>query len=105
MPILLDCDCGKTLKARDDLAGMWVDCPACGRGLLVPLPEGPTGAPSIASQPQESAPRPSEAASAPPRWRPPDYQAANELQTKIAPLSPLTKSAETSWRGLVYWVL
>jgi len=103
MPIILDCDCGKKLKARDDLAGKWVNCPACGRGLLVPLPETP--AQSIEIQPRES-----QAAAAPipdyqPRWRPPDYEAAKHPQPVIAAPAPKLKSAEASWRGFVHYLL
>src|SRR5262245_20938896 len=38
MPIPLTCDCGKSLRAPDGLAGKKVRCPACNAVLPVPLP-------------------------------------------------------------------
>jgi DNA-directed RNA polymerase subunit RPC12/RpoP len=40
MPIAVQCQCGKQLRARDDSAGKKVKCPACGAGVLVPPSEG-----------------------------------------------------------------
>jgi hypothetical protein len=37
--IRVACACGKRLKARPDLAGKTVQCPACRRRLVVPAPE------------------------------------------------------------------
>jgi hypothetical protein len=39
MPIVVDCSCGKKLKAADGSAGRRVKCPACGTVLVVPAPE------------------------------------------------------------------
>jgi DNA-directed RNA polymerase subunit RPC12/RpoP len=40
MPISLTCnECGKRLKARDELAGKLLPCPNCGRKVLVPEPD------------------------------------------------------------------
>jgi hypothetical protein len=38
MPITLDCDCGRTLKLRDELAGRRIKCPHCGTIHVVPNP-------------------------------------------------------------------
>ena len=48
MPILVDCPCGKKFRARDELSGKRVKCPACGQVLPVPSakpapPTTPTG--------------------------------------------------------------
>jgi hypothetical protein len=39
MPIPLNCPCGRTLHAKDELAGRQVKCPQCGAILTVPKPE------------------------------------------------------------------
>jgi len=39
MPINVHCDCGKTLRVKDEYAGRSGKCPACGRRVDVPLPE------------------------------------------------------------------
>lgn len=36
MSIQLTCDCGKRLKAPDELAGKKAKCPSCGRAITVP---------------------------------------------------------------------
>src|SRR5215510_14186671 len=104
MPIIFDCECGKKLKARDDLAGQWVDCPACGRGLLVPLADSASTPAEVAIKEEAPARSPSPPAY-PPAWRPPDYAAARYAQPVIAAPSPQLERAESSWRGFVYWVL
>jgi len=38
MPILVTCECGRTLRANDAQAGRQCRCPACGIILVVPLP-------------------------------------------------------------------
>lgn len=37
MSIYVACECGQAFHARDDLAGQRLACPACGRGLQVPI--------------------------------------------------------------------
>jgi hypothetical protein len=39
MPITMECQCGKHLRAREDLAGRRVKCPECGTVLQVPEAE------------------------------------------------------------------
>ncbi len=41
MPIPLQCDCGRSLRIKDELAGRKVKCPQCAAVLVVPLPEAP----------------------------------------------------------------
>ncbi len=39
MPILVNCDCGKALRAKEELAGKKVRCPACSKVMKLPIPE------------------------------------------------------------------
>src|SRR5262245_50021248 len=108
MPIILDCDCGKQLKARDDLAGKWVNCPACGRGLLIPLPENQAGSADELALRQEpgTAPRVPDPETYQRRWRPPQAHSGDVRAVPVitAP-PPRLKSAESSWRGFVHYLL
>jgi DNA-directed RNA polymerase subunit RPC12/RpoP len=36
MSVTLQCECGKRLRVKDDLAGKRVKCPSCGHAILVP---------------------------------------------------------------------
>jgi len=36
MPILIECDCGKSYRVKDDLAGRKIRCPGCGDPVSVP---------------------------------------------------------------------
>ncbi|MBI1916329.1 MAG: hypothetical protein HYS12_16595, partial [Planctomycetes bacterium] len=36
MPIKVQCDCGRTMTVRDELAGKLARCPACKRPVRVP---------------------------------------------------------------------
>jgi RsiW-degrading membrane proteinase PrsW (M82 family) len=38
MSIVVSCSCGKEFRARDDLAGRRLRCPACGGALVIPQP-------------------------------------------------------------------
>src|SRR5262245_30811827 len=110
MPIVLDCDCGKKLKARDDLAGKWVNCPACGRGLLVPLPENQAQSTGEVALKGAAAP-PAPQASVPAaleyqqRWRVPKYTTNQRPLPAITAPEPRLRSAESSWRGFVHYLL
>src|SRR5438874_6612787 len=42
MAIRLSCPCGKRFTAKEDSAGEYVRCPACGKKVVVPEPEGGT---------------------------------------------------------------
>ena len=50
MPIKVSCQCGKTLTAKDSLAGKRVKCPKCGAPLTTsrPQPKQPAADDSIA---------------------------------------------------------
>jgi hypothetical protein len=53
MPITVSCECGRSLKARDEYAGTRAECPTCGR--TVQIPEAKTKAePAPASVEEES---------------------------------------------------
>jgi hypothetical protein len=41
MPIPLQCDCGRSMRVKDELAGRKVKCPQCAAVLTVPQPEPP----------------------------------------------------------------
>jgi hypothetical protein len=41
MPIPLTCDCGRTMRVKDELAGRKIRCPDCTATLAVPKPETP----------------------------------------------------------------
>ncbi len=41
MPIPVKCDCGKSLKVKDELAGRRIRCPGCQEAVRVPMPEAP----------------------------------------------------------------
>src|SRR5690606_8601992 len=53
MPILVTCECGRTLRARDAQAGKQCRCPACGLILIVPLPaiDDDSAAPAVTRAP------------------------------------------------------
>ena len=40
MPIRATCTCGKSVQAKDELAGKRVKCPGCGQPLVIPMPGG-----------------------------------------------------------------
>ena len=39
MPLTVTCDCGRTLRLKEELAGRKVRCPSCAGALTVPEPE------------------------------------------------------------------
>lgn len=45
-PIFVECQCGKKLKIKPELAGMKGKCPACGSMINIPVPIADTGASS-----------------------------------------------------------
>src|SRR5438270_7136016 len=49
MKILVTCPCGRQMIAGDDLAGTYLECPACGEQLLFPVEvlQMDTGEPSV----------------------------------------------------------
>lgn len=40
MPVSVQCECGRNLKARDEFAGKRAECPTCGRTLTIPQSPG-----------------------------------------------------------------
>lgn len=52
MPILMTCDCGATLRAKDEQAGKRTRCPSCSKILTIPTPDKVTAEkPRPAAQP------------------------------------------------------
>jgi hypothetical protein len=51
MTIPVTCDCGRKLRAKPELAGRRVKCPACGGALVVPDPTS-----GVASEPYTDKP-------------------------------------------------
>jgi len=114
MAISLTCsDCGKRLKARDELAGKLLPCPNCGHKVLVPEADENIAGYLL----QDDAPPPSEPAPSisPPaseeeeeqivvRRKPP--QAATKAQ-RAAPktLPPLTTNEPPLWLRHLHWLL
>jgi RsiW-degrading membrane proteinase PrsW (M82 family) len=103
MAIIIECQCGRTLRARDELAGRWVRCPNCRQGVLVPLPDDEPQERGAIELADEEPVRPPPAPLPPPRWRPPS--AAADAPAPLAPPPAQVKQAESSWRGHIYWVL
>jgi hypothetical protein len=56
MPILLTCDCGKKLRAKEDWKGTKVKCPGCGKVLKIPDEQDELVLPVRADPPVKSAP-------------------------------------------------
>ncbi len=56
MPIEFDCDCGKSLRVKDELAGRTIRCPECDERITVPEDEEPARAIPIA-KPARPTPR------------------------------------------------
>lgn len=50
MAISVQCACGKSLSAKDELAGRRVKCPACQQPLLIPAAQKPVAATSISAR-------------------------------------------------------
>lgn len=44
MPISVQCECGRMLKAREEFAGKRAECPTCGRTLAIPEQNSPSPA-------------------------------------------------------------
>ena len=114
MVIVVECECGRKLRADARLAGRWVKCPACNRAVQVPAldappaPQAPLQTPpapredlSISDAPVREGPAPF----APPRFTKPDMSAYSAPRPVIAPPSDDTLAAENSWRGYIFWLL
>jgi hypothetical protein len=55
VPLVSKCACGKQLRARDELAGKRVKCPACGRAVNVPGPSRAGGQAAVQAETEVSA--------------------------------------------------
>jgi hypothetical protein len=58
MAISLTCACGKTLRAKDELAGKRVKCPSCGKAVAIPSAGAPAGPTPPAAKPRPETPPP-----------------------------------------------
>ena len=119
MAIAFDCACGKSLHAKDELAGKKTRCPGCGSILTIPAPErAPVDDDDVATylfQP-ESKPRQSDLIQSPsshgatmsePVYRPASAsrKPANEPAPKVARSDRETKPGAGSIREYSYWLL
>jgi RsiW-degrading membrane proteinase PrsW (M82 family) len=119
MPILVLCECGRQLRARDELAGRRCRCPACGTLVTVPPPpvSASDGGPrNIASaSPSAKVPAAPPAPPAPPllgyagtetpfHAEPLVHGAAHPLPV-IARAPVDVERLEKSWRGNLFWLL
>ncbi|HEX3357228.1 MAG TPA: PrsW family glutamic-type intramembrane protease [Tepidisphaeraceae bacterium] len=114
MVIVVECQCGRKLRAGEQLAGRWVKCPQCGQGVFVTPAEAVIAPGPVVSAPIVSAPVPPMNAAPVPKttftampsaFQGPDY-ASGERRVKAA-VSPSDRilSAEKSWQGYVFWLL
>ena len=111
MPISLTCSqCGKRLKARDELAGKLLRCPNCGR--KVPVPEAEESAagyllqdePPPQSSPSSAIPAPVNEEEEPLVARRKPSQAIPGPR-KTVPLPPLTSNEPPLWLRHLHWLL
>src|SRR5438477_7576680 len=63
MPISITCQCGKSLKVKDEWAGKKAKCPTCGNTFVVPVP-------AMAAAPAGRSAAPARAAGAAAGWAP-----------------------------------
>lgn len=112
MPISLTCsDCGKRLKARDELAGKLLPCPNCGR--KVQIPEVGEDIASYLLQ-EESPPQCSTPSSVP---EPAREEEEEQITVRRKPARPVMKAAKTEtlpplttnepplWLRHLHWLL
>ncbi len=115
MAISLTCsDCGKRLKARDELAGKLLPCPNCGHKVLVPeadediagyllqddTPPPPEPAPSIAPSASEEEEEEQTIVG-----RKPPQAAAKTQKVASKALPPLTTNEPPLWLRHLHWLL
>src|SRR5687768_12975863 len=116
MPIIVTCECGRQLRARDELAGRRAKCPGCGMLLLVeppvvePLVAEPAddepryAAPAQPPPPQPVAPLAYAGTTTPDRAEPLVYGREHPLPV-IARAPEEIERVERSWRGNLFWLL
>lgn len=97
MPIILKCECGKTLKIDEKYRGRQAACPVCGKPILVAGPNEDTSA-SILIEPE-----PEVAVQPPPKAvpKPAPAPAEDANPFAVSPTSPTTRRRK---RGLLPWV-
>ena len=123
MPIIVTCECGRQLRARDELAGRRAKCPGCGMLLLVqppviearpadPIDDEPTPQAIRASPPplppQPVAPLATLAyagTTTPDQGEPLVYGDREHPLPVIARAPEEIERLERSWRGNLYWLL
>jgi RsiW-degrading membrane proteinase PrsW (M82 family) len=116
MPIAITCHaCGKRLKAKDQLAGRTVACPACGAKLLVAsaedaaaalLLDDPESSPAEAGQrapPKEGASTEKDVEAAPRRIN--SKSASAKAGVEAHSLPPLTTNDPPVWLRHLHWLL
>src|SRR5688500_14763718 len=117
MPIIVTCECGRQLRARDELAGRRAKCPGCGMLLLVEPPvlepaeddlvEADAAPPPLPAQPipaQPVMPLAYAGAAVPQQPEPLVYGAEHPLPV-IARAPEEIERLERSWRGNLFWLL
>ena len=130
MPILVTCECGRQLRARDQLAGRRAKCPGCGMLLRVQGPliveavNASAPAPAPATRPADDVPPATRIAAMDPRAQqaPPAAQTLGYagaatpepeplVHGEAAPLPVIARppeeiqKLERSWRGNLFWLL
>src|SRR5687768_941694 len=112
MPIIVTCECGRQLRARDELAGRRAKCPGCGMLVLVEPPvlepaedelveyEPPPAPPPLPAQPV--APLAYAGTTTPDRAEPLVYGAEHPLPVIARPPGEIER-LERSWRGNLFW--
>ncbi|HTU17989.1 MAG TPA: PrsW family glutamic-type intramembrane protease [Gemmataceae bacterium] len=111
MPISLTCpDCGKRLKARDELAGKRLPCPHCGTKVLVAQPEEDGAGYSLQDEPAPASST-SVALSVPAGEEAEPIQVrrksapAGPKSRKTEVLPPLTTNEPPLWLRHLHWLL
>ncbi len=111
MPILVNCHCGRTLRARDEQAGKRCKCPGCGTLLTVPVPAAPVIPEPVIPAVASAAPIPAEpveldyaGTAVPKKADPLVLGAARPLPVIARPTQDVAR-LDKSWRGQVWWIL
>lgn len=111
MPISLTCsECGKRLKARDELAGKLLPCPNCGRKVVVPQAEESAAGYLLQEEPPPQSPPVSAIAAPVSEEEEPLVVRRKPSQTvaksrKTTPLPPLTSNEPPLWLRHLHWLL
>src|SRR5262245_13517509 len=125
MAISIQCDCGRSLRLKDHLAGVRVKCPSCSKPIDVPRPgdveetvfeilsqqpEAPSASRSQSYRPEYPAARPPAALPPPPSPRPPLPPKRRRRRSRSGggegfsiSISPLVISGALMALGAVVW--